>query len=39
MAYHHESFWQPMDTLREKRELEKAALAKNPPWLNFGLLI
>ena len=36
MAYHHESFWQPMDTLREKRELEKAALAKNPPWLNFG---
>jgi glucose-1-phosphate cytidylyltransferase len=36
MAYHHGDFWQPMDTLREKRELEKAALAKNPPWLNFG---
>lgn len=39
IAYHHESFWQPMDTLREKRELEKAALEKNPPWLNFGLSI
>jgi glucose-1-phosphate cytidylyltransferase len=35
MAYHHESFWQPMDTLREKRELEKDALLDIPPWLNF----
>ena len=35
MAYHHESFWQPMDTLREKRELEKDALLEIPPWLNF----
>ena len=35
MAYHHEGFWQPMDTLREKRELEKDALLEIPPWLNF----
>jgi len=35
MAYHHESFWQPMDTLREKRELERDALLEIPPWLNF----
>ena len=35
MAYHHEGFWQPMDTLREKRELERDALLEIPPWLNF----
>jgi glucose-1-phosphate cytidylyltransferase len=35
MAYHHEGFWQPMDTLREKREIEKEALLKTPPWLNL----
>ena len=34
MAYHHEGFWQPMDTLREKRELEKYARHPQPPWLN-----
>ena len=32
-AYHHEGFWQPMDTLREKQELAKMALSGNPPWL------
>lgn len=34
MAFHHHGFWQPMDTLREKNELEE--LAKSPfiPWLN-----
>ena len=37
MAYHHEGFWQPMDTLREKRELEKEALLETPPWLNINL--
>jgi glucose-1-phosphate cytidylyltransferase len=35
MAYHHEGFWQPMDTLREKKELTKKALLKTPPWLQF----
>jgi glucose-1-phosphate cytidylyltransferase len=34
MAYHHEGYWQPMDTLREKRELEKEALLETPAWLN-----
>jgi glucose-1-phosphate cytidylyltransferase len=36
MAYHHEGFWQPMDTLREKRELERDALLAIPPWLNLN---
>ena len=35
MAYHHERFWQPMDTLREKHDLEKLAGLNIPPWLNF----
>ena len=34
MAYHHDGFWQPMDTLREKQELAKYALETPPPWLN-----
>jgi glucose-1-phosphate cytidylyltransferase len=33
MAYQHTGFWQPMDTLREKNELEKLAQLDNPPWL------
>jgi glucose-1-phosphate cytidylyltransferase len=33
MAYQHEDFWQPMDTLREKQELAKFALETPPPWL------
>ena len=33
MAYHHENFWQPMDTLREKQELTKFAQQNPPPWL------
>jgi glucose-1-phosphate cytidylyltransferase len=33
MAYYHGGFWQPMDTLREKRELEKYAGYPQPPWL------
>ena len=36
MANHHEGFWQPMDTLREKRELEKEAKLTIPPWLKFN---
>jgi glucose-1-phosphate cytidylyltransferase len=34
MAYHHKGYWQPMDTLREKRELEKEASLETPAWLN-----
>jgi len=33
-AFHHDDFWQPMDTLREKQELAKFAISGNPPWLN-----
>ena len=32
-AYMHSGFWQPMDTLREKRDLEKFARLIVPPWL------
>ena len=32
-AHKHEGFWQPMDTLREKLELEKLALSNPVPWL------
>ena len=35
MSYHHEGFWQPMDTLREKRDLSKYAQETPPPWLRF----
>jgi glucose-1-phosphate cytidylyltransferase len=35
MAFHHHGFWQPMDTLREKNELEELAKLKSIPWLNF----
>ena len=35
MAYHHESFWQPMDTLREKQDLAKFAEQDPPPWLKL----
>lgn len=36
MAYQHSGFWQPMDTLREKNELEKLALLEIPPWLEHS---
>lgn len=32
-SYHHTGFWQPMDTLREKHDLEKIALLATPAWL------
>ena len=35
MAYLHESFWQPMDTLREKQDLARLAMQDTPPWLNI----
>jgi glucose-1-phosphate cytidylyltransferase len=33
VSYHHTGFWQPMDTLREKQDLEKLAKLNPPPWL------
>jgi glucose-1-phosphate cytidylyltransferase len=35
-AFKHSGFWQPMDTLREKTDLEKFAQEEIPPWLVFG---
>jgi glucose-1-phosphate cytidylyltransferase len=32
MAYRHDSFWQCMDTLREKKLLEELWASNNPPW-------
>jgi glucose-1-phosphate cytidylyltransferase len=32
MAYRHEGFWQPMDTLREKHLLEQLWQSGNAPW-------
>lgn len=34
-AYQHEGFWQPMDTLREKFELEKLVRQNSAPWMRF----
>lgn len=35
-AYHHEGFWQCMDTIREKQLLEKLWNEGNPPWKIWG---
>jgi glucose-1-phosphate cytidylyltransferase len=32
-AFHHEGFWQPMDTLREKNDLSEYAKSGLVPWL------
>ena len=32
VSYHHDGFWQPMDTLREKDDLTELASRKIPPW-------
>lgn len=34
-AYSHEGFWQPMDTLREKKILSEYATLVDPPWLQI----
>lgn len=31
-AFHHEGFWQPMDTLRDKNTLEELWVRGNAPW-------
>jgi len=35
MAYMHQGFWQPMDTLRERNELSALSKEIPPPWLKF----
>lgn len=32
MAFEHDGFWQPMDTLREKERLEELWASGTPPW-------
>jgi glucose-1-phosphate cytidylyltransferase len=34
-AYHHDGFWQPMDTLREKQHLEQLWASGQAPWKNW----
>ena len=34
-AFKHNGFWQPMDTLKDKRELEKLISNKNAPWIKY----
>lgn len=36
MAFEHDGFWQPMDTLREKQDLSLLATKSPPPWLNLS---
>ena len=35
-AYRHSGFWKPMDTLRDKRELETLISMGQTPWLEFS---
>jgi len=32
MAYHHEGYWQPMDTKRERDSLEELWKSNKAPW-------
>jgi glucose-1-phosphate cytidylyltransferase len=32
MAWHHDGFWKPMDTLRDKRDLESLWDSGKAPW-------
>ena len=32
MAFEHQGFWQPMDTLRDKTILEELWASKKAPW-------
>ena len=34
LAYKHTGFWKPMDTLRDKTELEALYYNGSPPWLS-----
>lgn len=35
-AFQHNGFWQPCDTLRDKRELERLWINGNAPWRTWG---
>lgn len=36
MAFHHDGFWQPMDTLRDKQYLEELWSSGKAPWKTWG---
>lgn len=36
VAYKHAGFWQPMDTLRDKKHLEELWINGNAPWKKWG---
>ena len=35
MAYKHRGFWKPMDTLRDKNQLEKLIITGKAPWIKW----
>ena len=35
MAFKHNKFWQPMDTIREKEYLEELYFSKKAPWISW----
>ena len=35
-AYQHKGFWHPMDTVRDREQLERLCTEGIPPWLRFG---
>ena len=37
-CYKHDGFWQPMDTLRDKRLLEELWASGSPPWVSKNAL-
>ena len=39
MAFSHDGFWQPMDTLRDKKFLEKIWNSGQPPWIKRNKLV
>lgn len=36
MAFRHKGFWHPMDTVRDRDQLEKLAQSGTPPWMDFA---
>jgi glucose-1-phosphate cytidylyltransferase len=36
MAFHHEGFWKPMDTLRDKQYLEELWASGKAPWKTWS---
>jgi glucose-1-phosphate cytidylyltransferase len=36
MAYRHDGFWHPMDTIRDRNALNALSEEETPPWMQFG---